>query len=121
VTTRILLVEDEELVRILAAEALRDAGFEVVEAATGDEAAKCLVDPDEFDVLVTDVRMPGRLDGIDVAARARMRDPSIGVVVVSGFAPQVIERLKTFDPVPVFISKPYRTGEVIGVIQKLAA
>ena len=65
--------------------------------------------------------MPGRLDGIDVAAWARSRDPSIGIVVVSGFAPQVIERLKTFNPEPVFISKPYRTGEVIGVIQKLAA
>jgi len=68
---RVLLAEDEVLIRLVAAEHLRDEGFEVVEAWDGDEAARLLDGPGRFDVLFTDVRMPGLLDGIDVAMHAR--------------------------------------------------
>ena len=56
---RVLLVEDEAMVREMAAEALKDEGFDVIEAETGDAAALLLVDPDDIDVVLTDVRMPG--------------------------------------------------------------
>jgi CheY-like chemotaxis protein len=64
---RVLLVEDEGLIRLLTAEVLHEEGFEVVEAWNGVEAIRLLDGPDGFDVLFTDVRMPGTLDGIDVA------------------------------------------------------
>jgi CheY-like chemotaxis protein len=58
---RVLLVEDEGLTRLAAAEVLQDEGFEVVEAGNDDEAVQLLSGPDAFDVLFTDVRMPGVL------------------------------------------------------------
>ena len=78
-----LLVEDEGLIRLVAAEVLQGEGFEVVEAWDGDEAARLLSGPGTFDVLFTDVRMPGVLDGVDVAIHApgpASRDPCAGRV-----------------------------------------
>lgn len=89
-----LLVEDEGIIRLVAAETLRDAGFAVVEAWDGDEAARLLNRVDGFDVLFTDVRMPGTLDGIDVAVHARRREPAIPVLVVSGHTAQLTSRLR---------------------------
>lgn len=113
-TARVLLVEDEGLIRLVAAEALHDGGFEVVEAWNGDEAARLLSGPDTFDVLFTDVAMPGTLDGVDVALHARGRHPLIHVLVVSGYAAHVIARLSVLDPPAHFMSKPYSLVEVMG-------
>lgn len=63
---RVLLVEDEDLIRMMASQALQDEGLEVVEAWDGDQAARLLDGPDTFDLLFTDVQMPGTLDGLDV-------------------------------------------------------
>jgi CheY-like chemotaxis protein len=117
---RVLLVEDEPMVREMLVEALRDEGLEVIEAATGDEAVGLLVKPSDIDVLVTDVRMPGKIDGIGVAVRAREIHPGIGVIVVSGYALDLWERLEKLDPPPVFLRKPYRTKEVLDVVRQLA-
>ena len=118
-TARVLLVEDEGLIRLMTAEILRDEGFEVVEAWDGDEAARLLNKLDGFDVLFTDVRMPGTLDGIDVAVHARRRDPAIPVLVVSGYAAQLMSRLGVLDPAAVFISKPYDLEEIVDALKRL--
>ena len=73
---RILLVEDEALIRVMVADFLADEGFEVTEARDGEEAVRLLDTVGGFDVLFTDVRMPGMLDGIDVALRARRQHPA---------------------------------------------
>jgi CheY-like chemotaxis protein len=117
---RVLLVEDEPLVREMIVETLRDEGLDVIEAATGDEAADILEEPNDIDVLVTDVRMPGKIDGIDVALRARELHPGIAIIVVSGYALDLWERLEKLDPPPVFLRKPYRTKEVLEVVRQLA-
>ena len=117
--TRVLLVEDEYLVRLVAAETLREHGYHVVEASTGDEAAAILKDPAGFDLLFTDVRMPGTLDGIMVAERARERQPSIPVLVVSAYAPGITARLDSLEPRPAFLRKPYRARELLKVLQSL--
>lgn len=116
---RVLLVEDEGLIRLMALEILSDEGFEVVEAWNGDEAARLLDGPDRFDVLFTDVKMPGILDGIDLAAHARRRNPTLPVLVVSGYTGQLINRLGVLAPPPVFISKPYNLEEIVTVIKRL--
>ncbi len=118
-TARVLLVEDETLIRLVTAEMLRDEGFEVVEAQHGDEARALLDDPDSFDVLFTDVRMPGTLDGIDVALHARRRHPAIPVLVVSGYAAHLVKRLGSLDPAAVFMSKPYSLSEVLDALHRL--
>jgi CheY-like chemotaxis protein len=116
---RVLLVEDEGLIRLVAAETVREAGFEVVEAWDGDEAARLLDGADGFDVLFTDVRMPGTLDGIDVAVHARRRDPGIAVLVVSGYAAQIMSRLAVLEPPAVFIHKPYDLEEIVKALRGL--
>lgn len=116
---RVLLVEDEGLIRMMAAEALLDEGFEVVEAWNGDEAVRLLGGPDTFDVLFTDVRMPGVLDGVDVAIRARGRHPEIHVLVVSGYAPHLVARLGVLKPSAHFMSKPYSLAAVVAKLNHL--
>ena len=113
VAVRVLLVEDESLIRLVASEALRNEGFEVVEAQDGDEAAKLLDGPDGFDVLFTDVRMPGMLDGLDVAMHLRQQHPVIPVLIVSGGATNLVSRLSLLKPPAVFIDKPYQLREIV--------
>jgi len=110
---RVLLVEDEDLIRLVTAELLREEGFEVVEAWNGHEAARLLNSLDGFDVLFTDVRMPGTLDGVDLAVLVRRRYPAIPVLVVSGYAAQLIKRLGVLKPPAVFVNKPYHMAEIL--------
>ena len=121
VAARVLLAEDEVLIRLVAAEYLRGEGFEVVEAWDGDEAARLLDGPGRFDVLFTDVRMPGLLDGVGVAMHARRRYPTIPVLVVSGYAAHLVSRLSVLEPAAVFIGKPYRLTEVVTALNRLTA
>jgi CheY-like chemotaxis protein len=119
--TRVLLVEDEGLIRLVIAEILRDEGFDVMEARNGDEAASALDRVDGFDVLFTDVQMPGKLDGIDVAVYARNRDPTIPVLIVSGLAGKsVMSRLQVLEPPVVFIDKPYSPEKIVETVRRLA-
>ena len=81
---RVLLVEDEVFIRIDTAEHLRARGFEVVEAGSADDAVEYVASGERIDVLVTDIRMPGSLDGLDLAARLRAEQPDLPIVVASG-------------------------------------
>ena len=104
---------------MMTADFLRDEGFEVIEAWNADEAAKLLREIDGFDVLFTDVRMPGMLDGVDLALRARRRFSAVPVLVVSGYAVQLVARLGVLDPPAIFISKPYDLGEIADALRRL--
>ena len=118
---RVLLVEDEGLIRLMIAETLRDEGFDVVEAENGDEVISLLDQVDSFDVLFTDLQMPGKLDGIDVAVYARNRNPAMPVLVVSGVdAKRVMSRLNVLEPPAVFINKPYSPQEIVETVRRLA-
>ena len=106
---------------MVAAEFLQDAGFEVTEAWNGEEAARLLDSACSFDVLFTDVRMPGALDGIDVAMHARRRYPMIPLLVVSGYAVQLAARLDLLEPAAAFLGKPYHLKEVRETLRGLTA
>lgn len=81
---RILIVEDEALIRLMIADALRDEGVTVIEASTADEALGHLGLDDPIDLVFTDHRMPGSMTGADLASRIREKWPNIGVVLTSG-------------------------------------
>ncbi len=117
---RILCVEDDANVLLVAAEALRDAGFDVVEASNADQAMDIIENPENIDVIFTDVRMPGSLDGIDLVAHVRREHPEMPFLVVSGYANQLSERLGTLAPPTRFISKPYSLETVVKTLQELA-
>ena len=121
VALRVLLAEDEGLIRLTTTEALQEEGFDVVEAWDGDEAVRLLDGPDDFDVLFTDVRMPGALDGFGVAKHARRRCPAIPILVVSGYATDLAKRLGTLAPAAVFISKPYKLEDILLALRRLTA
>lgn len=100
---KVLVVEDEVLIRILVADHLRDAGFTVVEAATGDEAISLLSAGVEFDAVFTDVRMPGAIDGMALLAYVQRTRPRLPVLVTSGhLRPELAVSGGAVD----FLSKP---------------
>jgi signal transduction histidine kinase/ActR/RegA family two-component response regulator len=83
---RVLLVEDDDLVRDTVSAALRTAGFDVDDADTGDEAWRRIEAGEAYDAVLTDVVMPGALSGLDLARLLRERYPRIGVVVATGYS-----------------------------------
>lgn len=112
---RVLIVEDEELVRAIAQEEFADAGFDVVTAASGEQALEQLqVDPG-FDLLFTDIRMPGGIDGWSVAERARRLKPDIAVIYATGYS----ENQASMVAASIFLKKPYRMPAVIAAAQSL--
>lgn len=81
---RILVVEDEFLIRLHISDHLRDSGYTVLEASNGDEALVILDSGADFDIVYTDVRMPGETDGLALLGHIRKTRPGIAVVVTSG-------------------------------------
>lgn len=109
VRPRVLIVEDEPLVREIAVAEFVDAGFEVVTAADGDAALEVLSGNAAFDLLFTDIRMPGNIDGWSVAAAARRGAPRMAVIYVTGFSEDqsaMVERA-------VLLKKPYRFSAIL--------
>ena len=73
----VLVVEDEALIRMHAAEMIRDLGFEVLEAANADQAISLLESNSEISVVFTDIQMPGSMDGLRLLAVVRDRWPPL--------------------------------------------
>lgn len=117
---KVLLVEDEGLIRMMMFDFLTDEGFDVTEAWSGDEAVRLLDGPGHFNVLFTDVQMAGTRDGVDVAMHARQRYPRMPILVVSGYAAALMSRLGALDPAARFLSKPYFPWNVAETLRALA-
>jgi DNA-binding NtrC family response regulator len=112
----VLLVEDEEFLRALASDRLRDEGFRVLEAAAAADAIALLEEHPEIDVLFTDVDMPGPVDGLGLAAQARRRRPHLHVIMTSG------QWTATTADVPegaMFVQKPYSLEAVARLVKAL--
>lgn len=106
----VLVAEDDNQVREVAAEMLRDAGFRVLAASDGRQALALLVRGEAVDVLFTDVVMPGGLSGVELARRARALRPEIGVILASGYA---AEALGGDAPEFELLAKPYDRDLVV--------
>jgi two-component system, response regulator PdtaR len=100
----VLVVEDEPLVRMFVVELLQDADLRVFEAARADEAISVLEAQNGIEVIFTDVRMPGPMDGYALAHQVRKRWPTIKVFLTSGY---VGLRSDSLPPGVVFVPKPY--------------
>src|ERR1700735_1692621 len=82
--TVILTVEDEFLIAEHLGEILKEAGFEVVAAANADEAIAILEQRSDIRIVITDINMPGSMDGVKLANAVRHRWPPIAIIVTSG-------------------------------------
>ncbi len=110
----VLVVEDECLVRLDAAESLRDAGFDVLEATDAAEAMEIVLSDEAFDVLFTDINMPGPMDGIELANLVHEQRPAVRLVLTSG----AIKPMKGDIPDDGdFIAKPYSPETVTRAVR----
>lgn len=107
----VLIVEDEVLIADLIADALSEAGFQVVTAHNADEAyARLSPEPRSFSALVTDVNLEHGGDGFDVARRARELNPAIQVAYMTGRP----ENLARFEPDrALMFAKPFSPSEMV--------
>jgi CheY-like chemotaxis protein len=97
-----LVVEDEWLLRLDLVEELTRAGWRVLEAVTGEEALALLEKMERLDFLVTDIRLPGPVDGWQVAQSARARHPGLPVIYVSANPVDQVRKV----PGGIFLGKP---------------
>jgi CheY-like chemotaxis protein len=104
VKRRVLVVEDEEMVREIVTWTLEDMGFDVVGASSGDQAVDIFRDG-AIDLLLTDIRMPGGIDGWTLAEKARDVIPDLPVIYVSGFSHEPPRMAKG----SIFVQKPLRS------------
>jgi signal transduction histidine kinase len=86
----VLLVEDDDEVASLVSDMLRELGYEVTRAASAEAALGALADAQPIDVIFSDIMMPGRMNGLDLAREARRRRPGLPVLLTSGYAGAVM-------------------------------
>lgn len=114
----ILIVEDEALIRDHAVTIIRDAGYQVVEAANADEAIGILEKRLDITIVFTDVQMPGSMDGLKLAEAIRGRWPPIKIIATSG---NVNVGLSDLPDGGRFVKKPYTREHIIAAILDVAA
>lgn len=103
----VLVVDDEPSVRMFVSEVLGSLGYVVVEAADSQVGLQLLCSDTRVDLLVTDIGLPGGLDGREMAEKARLRRPGLPVLFMTGYVePQI---LKEYPPGPAMavITKPF--------------
>ncbi|MEO9229757.1 MAG: response regulator [Devosia sp.] len=117
-STTVLVVEDETIIRMNMVLHLEDEGFVVFEAASADEAITMLNAHQEVRVLFTDIDMPGSMDGLKLSAYVRERWPPVRIIVTSG------KRMVEVTDLPdgsMFFSKPYQLDNVVVAIRELVS
>lgn len=113
----ILVVEDEPLIRLSVANLLGQSGFSVLEAANGDEALSLIAGRDGICALISDVAMPGTINGFELARTVRREHPRIGIVLVSGaVAPDGGELPQGVC----YMSKPIRASTLLRLVRQVA-
>ena len=114
----VLVVEDELMVRMPIAEYLRDCGYNVLEASSASEAIETVDAEGPISLVFSDIRMPGKMDGVALAEWFRLHHPSVPVLLTSGYnggragSPATMPRSR-------FIEKPYSQTQVAGRIAAL--
>lgn len=110
----VLVVDDEPLLRMLAVDIAEEAGFATIEAQNADEAVAILEARSDIVLVLTDVNMPGSMDGLKLAHAVRRRWPPIRIIVVSGQM-QLSQADLPFDSL--FFRKPYQTETLISELR----
>jgi len=116
---RVLVVEDEFLIRLTLVEALSDEGFEVLEAETGDAALPILQSDPAICLLLTDIQLPGTLNGRTLAAKARETLPDLPVIFMTGRPDASDDANRSARDV--LISKPYTLADICKAAKRLTA
>lgn len=112
----VLVVEDEELLCEMMVDELETLGFIVLKAQNAAEAVALIEGETSVDVLFTDIRLPGGLNGWDLAERFRAKNPSGPVIYATGYSGVPARQVSQ----SAFLAKPYRPSEIAGQIRRLS-
>jgi len=115
----VLLIEDDDPVRELIGRALRANGFEVVAAASGEEALD-LEPTRHVDLLLSDVMLPNQ-NGFEVANQIRSRSPHIPVVFMSGYYDQAVAEAAHLDITSTILQKPFAMADLMAHLRNIYA
>ncbi len=111
----ILVVEDESVIRMMVSDLFREAGFRVIEAFNADEAVCILKSGAPIDLVFSDVKMPGSMDGLGLLAYSQKTFPSLPFLVMSGHlqADEVLSRGARH-----FLSKPFSFPHALALVEQ---
>lgn len=104
----VLMVEDDTLIRDTVSDELTDAGFDVIQVGSADQAIAILEVRQDIHLVFTDIDMPGSMDGLKLAAAVRDRWPPVHIIITTGKS-----RPMTIPVNAIFIPKPYLTHNVV--------
>lgn len=113
---KILVVEDEPLIRLGLVSVIEEAGYLVLDAPNADAAIKLLDADSEIRMVVTDVDMPGSMDGIKLAHFVRRRWPPVKLVVISG---KIGVKPGELPEGAHFMAKPYQEAALVGLLRTM--
>ncbi len=112
----VLVVEDDPLVRTIAKRSLTDAGFEVLDAADGNQALRTLAQPHQVDVVITDLAMP-ELGGRELAQRLSQSRPNLPIIFMSGYTDDDLARRGLLEAGVLFLEKPFTPQALVRMVQ----
>ncbi|WP_205957700.1 response regulator [Pseudoxanthomonas winnipegensis] len=111
-----MLVDDNELIREMAADVLADEGMQVVQAGDAEQGLDQLRAQPGFDLLLTDVRLPG-MSGRDLADAARVLTPALPVIFMTGYAEEALERPDFLGPGMQLLRKPFSLADLMAMVR----
>jgi CheY-like chemotaxis protein len=115
----VLVIDDEPTVRMLILEVLEEAGYSAIEAEDGPSGLKLLEAAGPIDLLITDVGLPGGLNGRQVAEAARVVRPGLKVLFVTGFAENAVLESGHLEPGMAVITKPFVMADLAARIEEM--
>lgn len=116
---RVLLCEDDEGVRLFSSETLRELGYSVVESSNAAEALSAMLDHPRFDLLFTDVVLPGGKTGADLAREARKLQPDLKVLFTTGYARKALDADQALARPIELLPKPFTVEQLAQRLRKL--
>jgi CheY-like chemotaxis protein len=115
----IFVVEDDEAVRGLVTEILSHHGYRVIDASSGDAALKLWPEiREEVDVLLTDMVMPGKLSGLDLARKLTTDRSDLLVIYTSGYSRELFSGEVPLEEGRNYLPKPYLTAKLLAIIRR---
>lgn len=113
----LLVVDDEPEVRAVAAMQLKKLGYRILLAGDAQEALEILDAEGPIDLLVTDIGLPGGVNGVDLAAAVRDRTPGTSILFLSGYSEGAVASVAEKDPTAGFLAKPYESTALAGAVR----
>jgi two-component system cell cycle sensor histidine kinase/response regulator CckA len=115
----IVLVEDDDLVRRLVSRVLGNEGYRVLDATSGEEGLEIIESGEDADLLLTDVTLPGEIDGLELGRRALKERSGLKLVCMSGYGEaDMAADLAHIAGKTAFVNKPFSPGELVETVKR---